>query len=332
MHKTTKNTILLAFIMLALSACKTDITSLISDLNLTAFTVRMTDGPTDVDEVNIDLELVVIKGENEWDTLEMRTYSGIYNLLDYQNGLDTVIGRVVTTFDYIKEIRLVLGDTNFIVAQEDTFDLKIPSGSQSGLKIKTCIDLRDVDEYELIIDFDAEASLHQTGNGRYQLKPVIRPLNPDAQCGGDGGDDDGDDDDDDDGDDDDDEGEIDYDTLPEAVSAYFEDNFSNWRPDRVSLGVLCDETEVYYVTGKARNERIIAAFELDGTWRETGIEIALRDLPSDIEEAIAEDYEIETAYKIERVEEDERYRVEVSNGEEEKILIYEENGTLDCLL
>lgn len=326
-YKTLNHALWIAFLGIMLTACDTDLTTILPDLNLTTFTVKLTDNPTDVEEVNIDLQKVVLRGQNTWDTLEMDTYAGIYNLLDYQDGVTTVIGEGVTTLDYITEIRLVLGDENSVVANGETYELKVPSGSQSGLKVKLCIDLSDVEEYELTLDFDALASLHQTGNGRYILRPVIRPLNPDAQC-----DDDDDDGDDDDGDDDD---EISYEDLPSAIIDYMEENHPNFRPSDVETGLLCDGTEVYYVEGKFRGDEVLLAFELDGTWRETGVEIRVRDIPMAVSEAIVmgyADYQLQSVYRIERVEEDVRYRVELSDGEEEKILIFEEDGALVCPL
>ena len=175
------------FLSMILSiGCVEDISTVLPDLTLTNFSVRLTDNPVELDEVNINLQKVIIKGFGEREEMELGTNAGFYNLLDYQNGLSTEIANSIVTIEKIKEIRLVLGDDNFAVKynspENDTLDLKIPSGSSSGLKIKVCIDLTQTEDYELTLDFDAAASLHQTGNGRYMLKPVIRPLNADATC------------------------------------------------------------------------------------------------------------------------------------------------------
>jgi hypothetical protein len=67
---------------------------------------------------------------------------------------------------------LVLGQNNSIKAGGETFPLIIPSGSESGLKIKVNKDLRaSVDS--IIVDFDAALSVTNEAGG-YKLRPVLR--------------------------------------------------------------------------------------------------------------------------------------------------------------
>ncbi|WP_207494199.1 DUF4382 domain-containing protein [Aridibaculum aurantiacum] len=136
--------------------------------------IRMTDAPFDAEEVNIDLRQVRIKykGDNSWDTLQ--TNAGVYNLLQFQNGLDTLIasGNIPTT-STIKEVRFVLGPDNTIKIDNVVYPLTIPNGSEDGLKIrvnkKTSRSIEDI-----LIDFDANLSIHRTGSGQYILKPVLK--------------------------------------------------------------------------------------------------------------------------------------------------------------
>ena len=55
-----------------------------------------------------------------------------------------------------------------------TQDLDVPSGAQSGLKINVGQDVQKNATLELKLDFDANASLVQEGNGSWKLKPVLR--------------------------------------------------------------------------------------------------------------------------------------------------------------
>lgn len=153
----------------------------------TQLNIRLTDAPVSFDEVNIDLQKVVVKGPGGTDTVDLNTNAGIYNLLDYQGGLDTLIANAVISMDDIRQIRLILGDSNTVVVNGETHDLIIPSGIQSGIKINLCLDLTGTAVYDLLLDFDAAESIHQTGNGKYIMQPVIRVMNPDANCGGNGG-------------------------------------------------------------------------------------------------------------------------------------------------
>ncbi|MEP5105912.1 MAG: DUF4382 domain-containing protein, partial [Ekhidna sp.] len=105
------------------------------------------------------------------------------NLLDLVNGTEAVLADTDIPAGRLGEVRLVLGDNNTLVMGEKTIDLTIPSGSESGLKIKINKDLLAGVTYKLIVDFDAAKSIVKAGNsGTYNLKPVIR-ANMEAQTG-----------------------------------------------------------------------------------------------------------------------------------------------------
>jgi hypothetical protein len=135
--------------------------------------VRMTDAPTALDEVNIDLVQVNVKFANDttaW--VAMETTPGIYNLLGLQNGVDTLIAKGDYPSNTVKEIRFVLGDRNTVKAGGQVYPLTVPSGAESGLKIKFSKKLAAQLE-TLIIDFDAAMSIRQEADG-YKLRPVLR--------------------------------------------------------------------------------------------------------------------------------------------------------------
>lgn len=136
--------------------------------------IHMTDAPASYDEVNVDLREVRVNFDNDsagWKTLV--TKPGIYNLLGLQNGVDSLVGKgTFPSNAIVKEIRLVLGDSNSIKVNGQLYPLTIPSGSESGLKIKIAKPLRDSLE-KVVIDFDADLSVKQEGDG-YKLRPVLR--------------------------------------------------------------------------------------------------------------------------------------------------------------
>lgn len=142
-----------------------------SSADKTTLTIRMGDDPVDAQEVNIDLQEVEIKLE-EGDWLSLPTRQGIYNLLAYQNGVDTAIAHGLCPFGSIKEIRLIVGNNNTIRVDGQLHPLTIPSGSESGLKIKIDKKLRERTEL-VLIDFDADLSIKKENDG-YKLRPVIR--------------------------------------------------------------------------------------------------------------------------------------------------------------
>lgn len=151
----------------AFYACKKD-----SD-STTNLRIHMTDAPLAVQEVNVDLQSVQVKFKSDtsnWETLQ--TTAGIYDLLDFQNGLDTMIAQGTVRTDVLKEIRLILGTRNTIMVDSVTYPLTIPSGGESGLKIKLDKQLAAVAD-SLVIDFDAALSVKEEADG-YKLRPVIK--------------------------------------------------------------------------------------------------------------------------------------------------------------
>ena len=166
-----------AFCFLAIlffNACTKDV----AEVHSTVFNLRMTDAPLDnIDEVNIDLLRIIVFTNEGKDSFELATNAGIYNLLDYQGDLDTLIGSTILQAETISQVRLVLGSENSIMVDSVLHDLKTPSAQQSGLKINVHANIADIDVYNLLIDFDAEKSVVEQGNEGYILKPIIKVMN-----------------------------------------------------------------------------------------------------------------------------------------------------------
>lgn len=144
--------------------------------NESTLQVRLTDAPINFDAVNVDIVDVRVKFSDDssntgW--VSLVTYPGIYNLLDYTNGVDTLLATGAFPTQTVKEIRLVLGPNNTIVESGVSYPLTIPSGSESGLKIKINKRLQETLE-TIIIDFDAALSVKKQGQGNYFLRPVLR--------------------------------------------------------------------------------------------------------------------------------------------------------------
>jgi len=140
----------------------------------TLLKVNLTDNPYNASEVNVDIQQVRVNLSNDssgW--INLGTETGIYNLLDFQNGIDTVIAQGMVPTGMLKEIRFVLGTENSIVINNVEYPLTIPSGSESGLKIKLNKALNATLD-SMTVDFDAALSIHQDGMGDYILSPVLQ--------------------------------------------------------------------------------------------------------------------------------------------------------------
>ena len=149
------------------------VTSCKKDNSNSTLNVRMTDAPATYGAVNIDLREVKVNLRDDstgWITLN--AHPGIYNLLALQNGVDTLIASGSIPTGEVKEIRLVLGPNNTIVENGITYNLTIPSGEESGLKIKVNKKVTASVE-NLVVDFDALLSIKFEG-GSFKLKPVLK--------------------------------------------------------------------------------------------------------------------------------------------------------------
>ncbi|MEQ8335800.1 MAG: DUF4382 domain-containing protein [Cyclobacteriaceae bacterium] len=110
--------------------------------------------------------------EGEWIIVDIEPQ--VYDILQLQNGAEALLAASEIQAGELEEIRLILGDNNKVVVDGDTIDLKVPSGSSSGLKIKVDAEIEAGEFYDVVIDFVASKSIVKTGNGKYMLKPVIR--------------------------------------------------------------------------------------------------------------------------------------------------------------
>jgi hypothetical protein len=140
--------------------------------------VYLTDAPADAKEVWVDIkEVRVMMGHGDEVTLN-GTHPGVYDLLDLTNGKDTVLADAEIPAGTISQIRLVLGDNNYIITNSgEKIALETPSAQQSGLKVQIHQDVAGGDLYRLILDFDAGKSIVKAGNsGKYLLKPVLRVI------------------------------------------------------------------------------------------------------------------------------------------------------------
>lgn len=159
--------IVLPLLIFTFLACK-------KDKDNVQLNIRLTDGPGDYQQVNVDIREIRIKMATDtaqW--LTLNTNAGIYDLLTLQNGVDTLLATGNVPPAMLQEVRFVLGSDNSIMVDSVLHPLETPSAQESGLKIKVDKDL-NLDINTLIFDFDAAQSILLTGNGEYKLKPVIK--------------------------------------------------------------------------------------------------------------------------------------------------------------
>ncbi len=169
----TINLLFVALMILAMGAldsCKKDK----KQNDSATISMRLTDDPGNYDAVYIDIQGVAYKmeGRNELALLPYRP--GLYNILTFRNGVDTLLVNATVPVGKIEQIRLVLGSNNYVVENGVSYPMSTPSAQESGVKLNFHTTIEANIAYNVWIDFDAGKSIVKTGNGKYKLKPVIR--------------------------------------------------------------------------------------------------------------------------------------------------------------
>ncbi len=156
-----------------------------------------------VDEVKVSMAPADSStDEIEWITVA--TPQKTYNLLDLVNGITEELGLAELDAGQYNQLRLMLGETpddtlnvldqphpyaNYLIyGEEDTiYELKIPSGYQSGFKIVGTFNVNEDQTTDLVLDFNVVKSVIQAGaSGNWLLKPTIKVVheNSSAAIGG----------------------------------------------------------------------------------------------------------------------------------------------------
>jgi hypothetical protein len=133
--------------------------------------ISLTDAPASYTEVNVEVVDIEINCEgNGW--IHVPVTDSIYNLLALGNH-PAFLANAVLPSGTISQVRLILGTHNTVVVGADTFPLLLSSEDETGLKLNIHKNIVGGAAYDLLIDFDAEQSVVEEGNGSYRLKPVL---------------------------------------------------------------------------------------------------------------------------------------------------------------
>jgi hypothetical protein len=142
------------------------LTVFLTDANISAF-----------DSVNVTFTELSAHLDSSWITV-LDTPRTI-NLLVLNNGKTIVLGNSEMTAEHYTQIRLKISES-YLVQSGFRHIMKVPSGSQTGLKIGPEFTINPGSTYELVIDFDVCRSIVLTGlpsqPTSYKLKPHLRVL------------------------------------------------------------------------------------------------------------------------------------------------------------
>lgn len=104
------------------------------------------------------------------------------DLLTLSNGVTELLASVELEAGSYDLIRMHVGESTVYLNDDTQFDLKVPSGSSSGLKIKIkpAIEISSGQTADVLLDFDVSKSFVAKGNWKkgnllgFNFKPVIR--------------------------------------------------------------------------------------------------------------------------------------------------------------
>jgi hypothetical protein len=139
------------------------------------YKVRMTDAPGPYNAVNVDIQSVVIV-DGEGNTVALDADTGVHNLLDLTNGADMLLASRNLEDNEVSQIKIGLGTNNTVVVNGISRPLTFTSSDGAGLTINVNQTLDADDTNEVLIDFDANASVVETGVDTYKIVPVITTI------------------------------------------------------------------------------------------------------------------------------------------------------------
>lgn len=123
------------------------------------------------DDDSDDDNLIITFDENHRIDLLAYQYGESYQLLDDEE---------IPAGEYAQMRLMVetdeLDDTVIVFNDGSSYELTVPSGDQTGLKLVSGFTATAGGEIDLMLDFDLRKSIVETGNGEYKLKPTIRVI------------------------------------------------------------------------------------------------------------------------------------------------------------
>lgn len=156
--------------------------------------IKLTDAPFPIDMIDaamVTITKVEVRKKSEGEELGYPYITVMedpleFNLLDLRNGITADLAEMEIEAGNYDLIRLYVGEASLAVKEGETYDLKVPSGSQTGIKIFIEPDLHVAGGLttDVLLDFNVEKSFILKGNTKspagikgFNFKPVIRAVN-----------------------------------------------------------------------------------------------------------------------------------------------------------
>jgi hypothetical protein len=154
--------------------------------------IHLTDAPFPTDmvaEANVTINKIEVRKENDDEGYPFITLSEevmTFNLLELTNGVSANLVDIEIDTGVYDHVRLYVSEANIVLKDSTVYDLFIPSGAQTGIKIfiDPAVEVAGGLTSELMLDFDVSKSFVVQGNPKtpagikgFIFKPVIKASN-----------------------------------------------------------------------------------------------------------------------------------------------------------
>lgn len=154
--------------------------------------IKVTDAPFPInliDEATVTITRVELRSEDESEENPFITVwrgEKEFNLLDLRNGVVEELAEVEVPAGSYNLIRIYVADAGIVVMDKVSYSVKVPSGSQSGIKVFIAPSLQVSGGLaaEILLDFNLDKSFVLKGNltapegiNGFNFKPVFRAVN-----------------------------------------------------------------------------------------------------------------------------------------------------------
>lgn len=170
--------LIFVLVLLSITFCRKD-----KPVN-TKVNLYLSDAPAYFKAVNIDIQKILVKYDGSGNEQEVKlNHPGVYNLLDFSNGYDTLLGSITVPPGKISQIHIMFGQNNSFVNDSENVTLNLAPEIENGMIISTDQKVTEEKIFNLWIDFDASRSVISSGNRNYSLRPVVRVFSEDVKGG-----------------------------------------------------------------------------------------------------------------------------------------------------
>lgn len=151
-------------VIVVLASCKNLNYEVVSNVN-----IKLTSSAFDAEQVNISVASVQAN-YNDTTWVDLATPPQSYNLLDYQNNLDTAIAQgTLPATSILKKIKIVFGNQNTIKLNGKTLPLETANNPVVVLDVNKKLN-RNVEKFVVAINPMLCIAINE--NGLYQFTPV----------------------------------------------------------------------------------------------------------------------------------------------------------------